>query len=156
MLFNDPYMLFPQDSQAYNIIGLISVSKRFSQTCIFFCLKALTYFWTANHAFSPCLVSLFIPFAIDPFVVNTKPRYLYSLTCSISLFVNWYFILSMFPYLEKVIMCSFHSAQYSQRVSILFCNPLADVESNKRSSANIIVCIALLYFYMYEVVGLFI
>ena len=27
MLFNDPYILFPQDSQAYNIIGLISASN---------------------------------------------------------------------------------------------------------------------------------
>ena len=34
MLFNDPYILFPQDSQAYNIIGLMSVSKSFSQACI--------------------------------------------------------------------------------------------------------------------------
>ena len=96
MLFNDPEMSLPHDSQTYSIIGLTSASKSFSQTCIFFCLKPLTYFWTANHAFSPCQVSLFIPFVIDPFEVNTKPRYLYSLTCSIL-----YFVLSMFPDLEK-------------------------------------------------------
>ena len=71
----------------------------------------------------------------------------------------------MFPDLEKVIIlgvfifiCSFHSAQYSQGMSMLFCNPLADVESSTRSSVNSIEhhCIHYTIIYMYGVVGLFI
>ena len=73
----------------------------------------------------------------------------------LSFLINLYCVLSMFPDLEKVmilgyfiLICSFHSAQYSQRMSMLFCNPLADVESSKRSSANIIIFITLSFICM--------